>query len=126
MKTPEQKELKRLINEHLPKYEQSGQARDMARLAAVQYADFCLKQREQSAIDAVKSATDELIFRGDYVAKLKELGAWEQFKENYKKEPATSIINLNLADSFYWFISKAFTWDETPQGDKFWIDISRK
>lgn len=62
-------------------------------------------------------------FKPKYEDKLIELGVFKQFKRNF--EDVISVIDdLNSKTKFADFVESAFYWEATPEGHKFWNNIS--
>lgn len=61
-----------------------------------------------------------------YFDKLSEVEQ-KQFKENYSLNLDVETFKEYLQDQhidFEFFICEAFYWDETPQGQDYWVEIS--
>lgn len=71
-------------------------------------------------------------FKKEYDDKLIELGIRDKFVANieadkeYQRKPKTILKAINSQEAFEFFVSFAFYWDSTPEGEDFWRTISEK
>jgi len=70
----------------------------------------------------------KLIIKPEFDKKLKKLRVKTRFLNNLKREPNTwkTLYFLNKCDSFMAFIFSAFSWGDTPEGNDYWHEISKK
>ena len=73
----------------------------------------------------------ELSFKEEFVARLVKLNVYDQFKSNCeahfeKNHLSESMLErLNASISFSTFVLRAFVWNQTTEGIKFWDRISK-
>lgn len=75
-----------------------------------------------------------IMFKSEFETKLKQLKVKTKFVNNlrnakkleYTNNSMENIIELlNCFNSFEFFISYAFYWENTPEGCGFWMNISK-
>ena len=91
--------------------------------------DIALSSFYAGAEYALKNKYDELRNgRPNIVQFLKDNGVYEVFFENlFKQKQGMDLSDYFLFDfSNYNAISSAFTWDNTPEGHTFWLEISEE
>lgn len=60
-----------------------------------------------------------------YIERLKAFGVYDQWLANIKAENPndSKIEHIQKSVSFSTLINRSFIWQDTPEGDEFWLDI---
>ena len=98
--------------------------RDIATASFVAGAEYALKNK----YDELKEDAEKKNEKPNIVQFLKDNGVYEVFFENlFKQKQGRDLSNYFLFGfSNYNAISSAFTWDDTPEGDTFWRELSEE